>query len=417
MNLTSVTKTMALCLLGSGLVVASCKKEGCTDPDANNYKKKATVDDGSCTYDEGVVTAIYDEHISTETVISSGKTVEFCGDLDITAGLIIEPGATLIMCADTYLDVMDAGYIKCEGTAADPIIIKGETSTPGYWGGIRIGSNNPNNSFKYTTIQDAGTYWAWEYANVYVDNGGKLSIENSTISNSEKHGLVIQNGATIGTFSGNTFSNNAETGLMITSAQVHKMSGNSVLTGNGNAFIDVLDDDLGTNVTWKATTAPLLINGNIRVSGGLTLSAGLDLWMEAGSAITVESTGYLTAQGTATNHITIQGRYSSAGYWDHLYIESNNPNNKFNYVDITDGGGYWLYSHAGVNVDGTLEINNSSITNSNSWGMVVGSSSTIKTNGVVVTDAAGVSVNNNLSGNGMGADADCSAGGCTILFE
>ncbi len=35
------------------LTTMSCKKEGCTDPDATNYDEKAKKDDGSCVYVEG----------------------------------------------------------------------------------------------------------------------------------------------------------------------------------------------------------------------------------------------------------------------------------------------------------------------------------------------------------------------------
>lgn len=34
-----------------GLLFTSCNREGCTDPNANNYKEKAESDDGSCRYD------------------------------------------------------------------------------------------------------------------------------------------------------------------------------------------------------------------------------------------------------------------------------------------------------------------------------------------------------------------------------
>ena len=38
---------LPLCLI---LVFSSCKKQGCTDPNANNYNSSATEDNGNCTY-------------------------------------------------------------------------------------------------------------------------------------------------------------------------------------------------------------------------------------------------------------------------------------------------------------------------------------------------------------------------------
>ena len=43
-------KTIAMMLLGTTLLVSSCKKKGCTDSNAENYDSKAKKDDGSCTY-------------------------------------------------------------------------------------------------------------------------------------------------------------------------------------------------------------------------------------------------------------------------------------------------------------------------------------------------------------------------------
>ena len=43
---------------GSMATLSSCKKEGCTEPNATNYSEKAKKDDGSCTYaqTQGTVT-------------------------------------------------------------------------------------------------------------------------------------------------------------------------------------------------------------------------------------------------------------------------------------------------------------------------------------------------------------------------
>lgn len=46
-------KKIALLLLAAGsLVLNSCKKEGCTDPEALNYSNKAKKDNGTCQYNE-----------------------------------------------------------------------------------------------------------------------------------------------------------------------------------------------------------------------------------------------------------------------------------------------------------------------------------------------------------------------------
>lgn len=44
-------KTIAMLILaGTAITITSCKKEGCTDANANNYSEDAKKDDNSCTY-------------------------------------------------------------------------------------------------------------------------------------------------------------------------------------------------------------------------------------------------------------------------------------------------------------------------------------------------------------------------------
>jgi hypothetical protein len=43
-------KTLSLIILAGTLTFTSCRKKGCTDPEATNYDAKAKKDDGSCTF-------------------------------------------------------------------------------------------------------------------------------------------------------------------------------------------------------------------------------------------------------------------------------------------------------------------------------------------------------------------------------
>lgn len=47
-----MTKITLLAILGLSIGLASCKKEGCTDPTAVNYDEKAKKDDNSCIYED-----------------------------------------------------------------------------------------------------------------------------------------------------------------------------------------------------------------------------------------------------------------------------------------------------------------------------------------------------------------------------
>jgi len=407
-------RKISLTILGAALIVASCKKEGCTDPLANNYNKKATQDDGTCTYDDDVISEEITEDITSNTTIED-KTVSVCGDIYVSADLTIEPGATFIMCAGASITIEETASINAVGTASNPIVFKGETETAGFWEGISIKSNNPNNKLHFVTVKDAGTYWGWEYANVFVGSNAKLDMQNSTIANSDDVGLFVSESASLVNFTNNTFSN-CQTGLNIHAKQVDEIDvASNYNDGNDNDYIFVRSGTLTQNATWPATTTPLLIKGAY-IEADLTLSPGIELLMEADAYLQVENTGSLNAVGSSSNPIVITGRVQSAGYWEGIKINSNNPLNNFDYVTVSYGGAYWGYEYANIDVDGSLVLNNSTISNANSWGLNVGSSASITVNGVVQTDAAGVESNNTFTSNGSGADANCT-GGCGVNFQ
>ena len=170
------------------------KKEGCTDPAADNYDFDAEKDDGSCTYTNtngngsGSVYTLSD--ITTNTVLTA-TNIEVCSDVYVSAGLTIPAGAVVSFCADASIIVTSSGYLKADGTSADPIVFKGKTSTKGFWDGIRIESNNPNNIFDYVTIRDAGGYWYFDDAGVFVSNTAMLNITNTVIDNCLDEGLFF----------------------------------------------------------------------------------------------------------------------------------------------------------------------------------------------------------------------------------
>lgn len=155
------------------------------------------------------------------------------------------------------------------------------------------------------------------------------------------------------------------------------------------------------------------------IEAAITVNPGANIQFEASAEITIENSGSFSAVGTSSEPINLSGRFASAGYWRGISFSTNNPNNQLNYVNISDGGQYWGNSYSGVhlNSNGRLEMNNTSITNSNSWGMYVNASCTVICGGATQTDAAGVLSYNTIMSNGAGPDANCSSGGCTVFFD
>lgn len=409
-------KPTLLALVALVLVFSSCKKKGCIDPAADNYNVEAEKDDGSCTYSNSGNDTSNEitEDITVPTTINEGIT-SICGSIDVSAELNVSPGAVIIMCSGASLNITGSGYINAVGTAADPIIIKGETESSGFWAGLAVYSNNPNNQLDYVTVKDAGSYWAHEFANLYVGSNAKLSLNNSTIANSEDVGMFVHGDGVIVDFANNSFDNNV-TGLKLPSKMIGSLDANTNYDNNNtNSFIHATQSTITVDSEWEPTNTPILMHGTTSVEAGLTVKPGSDIMFEANAGMSVETTGWLSAVGTTTEMINFRGRYSTAAYWDGIAFYSNNPNNELNYLSLSDGGSYWAYEYSNVFVSGSLKVDNCNISNANNYGIYVNSSSSLTSGGSLQTTPAGVEANNTFTNNGAGPDANCTT--CSVFFE
>lgn len=129
--------------------------------------------------------------------------------------LTMEAGAQLIMGPGTGIvigeNANETGYLKLQGTAANRVVIKGESATKGYWKGIYVRTPSVNNDFAFATVSDAGSTnlgGTGTKANVVVDSESSLKITNVTLSNSQGCGVTVSTSLGILNSSSLTFSNN-----------------------------------------------------------------------------------------------------------------------------------------------------------------------------------------------------------------
>lgn len=139
----------------ASVMFTGCKKEGCTDPLAENYDIDAKTDDGTCTYPT-VFTITDDGSGVGTTTWESGKTYILEGFVFVNDGqtLTIEPGAVIKGTPGSgtnaaALIVARGGKIMAQGTADNPIIftaLEDDVEDPndipvgqrGLWGGVII---------------------------------------------------------------------------------------------------------------------------------------------------------------------------------------------------------------------------------------------------------------------------------------
>ena len=128
--------------------------------------------------------------------------------------LTLEAGCDLAFEADTYLGMFSAtSYIRANGTASNPVKIRGKQATEGWWVGLNCQSMNANNIFDYTNFSDGGlrsiTYNGNLRSTVYAGPWfeGRLTLNHCTVSRSAGTcDVVIGNAATQLTVTGTNLS-------------------------------------------------------------------------------------------------------------------------------------------------------------------------------------------------------------------
>jgi hypothetical protein len=145
-------KKKHLILLGSVaiLAVSSCKKEGCTNPDATNYDEKAKTDDGSCIIkstsggaatEPGTYTPVYSGTFGSLIAIKTINTTTQGGfTFDTEIGT-----AVAAFSEDGGANWMDAGTITCEGETLTKNSNNSYTYIPGTSNPTGLTFSNPVN--------------------------------------------------------------------------------------------------------------------------------------------------------------------------------------------------------------------------------------------------------------------------------
>ncbi len=187
-------------LIALTVLISSCKREGCTNPNAMNYDEKAKLDDGSCAIEPGCPSCpvLYNGEITSNETWTANHVYTLMGRVVVKSGvtLTIEPG-TIIKAEEgtgslaAMLIVESGGRINACGTAQQPIIftsildniqpgeITGTNLTQddrGLWGGLMLLGNAPVSTGDGDTVGfvEGGTITA-----LWAEFGGSNPLDNS----------------------------------------------------------------------------------------------------------------------------------------------------------------------------------------------------------------------------------------------
>ncbi len=140
------------------------------------------------------------------------------------------------------------------------------------------------------------------------------------------------------------------------------------------------------NIVEDPDMADYLVTSDITINARLTIDPGVRIAVMSDNRIRVTTNGVLQANGTANEPVIITGNTALPGYWKGILVESNNLENEINHVHISFAGSNNISSgrpKTGLHVEsGKLNINNSSFTNMDGYGLSVSSAvSSIPMNG------------------------------------
>lgn len=343
-------KVAALLLMASLTVVTtSCKKEGCTDPNAINYSESAKKDDGSCKYasqGNNETTVYVTENISENTTWVSDKVYILSTRVAVLSGatLTIEPG-TIIKGEvgsgpnATALIIARGAKIMAEGTASAPIIFTtvadeiqpGQIDSPnmspeldGLWGGVIVLGNAPisavNPSIQIEGIPPSDQNGLYGGSDV-SDNSGVLkyiSIRHGGANIGEGNEI---NGLTLGGVGNGTIIENIE--VIANQDDGVEWFGGSVNVKNVIVW-NSGDDALDTDQSWSGTM------DNFIIICGESTDHALEVDGPEGSFLAAHTLRNGTIKGAVNSEIG-DFRDGARGTFENIYI--------FDFPNPADGRG------------------------------------------------------------------------------
>jgi hypothetical protein len=263
--------------------------------------------------------------------------------------LTLASGTELRFEGDQSMLIMRGG-LSAVGTAEEPIVFTGTEAARGHWGGIGfLGTDLAVNRLEHVVVEYAGGREigesGTEKANVVVRRAGsgelsRVTIQNTTLRQSEEYGLWVQRDSELTDFTGNALTGNALGAAWVQAPVVDDLLDSNTFTGND---VDEVAVETGTGMvidepaTWRDLGVPYHLqyrNGPVtEVREALTIEPGVEMLMAPGLGISMRDGGSLTAVGEEGDRISMRAKSD-----DWQGIDFLDTTGSFDYVDIEDGG-------------------------------------------------------------------------------
>lgn len=364
---------------------------------AGDYVFTLEVSDGDASRSGSATVTAQSSTIELQGTISSDSTLTAAQDYLVTSGVTVSDGATLTIEPGTHLPFESGAglyidpnsVLDANGTSSDPITMTATEGNeqPGWWQGVFFFSAEPNNLLNHVEIRHTGSGSPNSIgdAGVALAGGSALSIKNSTIAQSEAFGLLLgEDTATLDDFASNTFADNADAPVYIPFTSIGAIDAASSFPDGKTVRVwgtslegsDVTVSILAGDTPYRFTDGNSAIGGATSGPSTLTVEAGVEMAFASGIRLQVNGGSVLSAEGTAQDPITLTATAGNEeqGWWDGVYVFSENTNSRLEHVEIRHGGGgspgtIKEAANIGLYQNAVLEVTQSAITDSGTHGV------------------------------------------------
>jgi len=283
---------------------------------------------------------------STAAYVYPGQQISASG------GLTMEAGVELAFDDDAGLSVGGTeSPLHIDGTATDPVVLRGSDDVPGHWRGIIIDNNGGKgaaNSIAFAEVRNAGGgahNSNGDLGGLILWAGNELALTDTTIADSADVGLNLTYGDSSVTLARNHFEGNASHAIYGAPEYMDAMDPDSTFVGNGGDHVAVFGGAMADEASIAALQVPyyVLEDGVVSTNHPLTIEAGAHFVFEANAGLEISGVDSpLHIAGTPLDRVVLEGSAPDRGHWRGLIIDNNSSvpaENLLDNVDILHAGG------------------------------------------------------------------------------
>jgi len=261
-------------------------------------------------------------------------------NLTMSAKLKIDPGVRIAVTSDALIRITSNGSIEAVGTSAEPIVISGTSDLAGFWRGIRLESNNLENTIDHLHVSGSGSnnISSGRPRTALQLETARLNLKNSTFTKNDGFGVSINGASSRMPMENNQFSDNSLGAMAITIAQMRDIDAGTDFN-NQEIVLSGTDLNLNTDHIWIAPLNGIYrFSANINIHDNVTIGEGATLTFDNNVLMRFMSGSRLIVTGTASNPVVFRGSLPIAGSWRGIMVESPNLENHIEHAEFHHAG-------------------------------------------------------------------------------